>query len=218
MKRRLFGIYGASGCGRGIMPIAAAAQQDDDTAVFIDDRLQGTRVNGHEVVSFETFCSGDRFSSYESRMAVIAIADPKIRRELATRCRDADIGAFDVVAPSAIRMDDVIVGPGALISPFVVMTSNIRIGCHFHANIQSYVEHDCVIGDYVTFAPGVRCNGNVHIADGAYIGSGAIIRQGTPRKPLTIGRGAIVGMGAVVLNDVPDGAVMVGNPARPIRR
>ena len=62
-----------------------------------------------------------------------------------------------------VEMDDVVIGEGALISPFVTFTSNIRIGNHFHANLYSYVEHDCVIGDYVTLAPGVRCNGNVHI-------------------------------------------------------
>ena len=45
------------------------------------------------------------------------------------------------------------------------------------------------IGDYVTFAPGVRCNGNVHIGDHAYVGAGAIIRQGKPGEPLRIGAG-----------------------------
>ena len=56
-------------------------------------------------------------------------------------------------AANAVEMDDVTIGEGALISPFVTFTSNIRIGDHFHANLYSYVEHDCVIGDYVTFAP-----------------------------------------------------------------
>jgi len=107
---------------------------------------------------------------------------------------------------------------GAVLSPFVTLTSNIRIGRHFHANLYSYVAHDCIIGDFVTFAPRVMCNGNVHIEDHAYIGTGAIIKQGRPGQPLVIGRGAVVGMGAVVTRDVPAGATVVGNPARPLTK
>ena len=75
-----------------------------------------------------------------------------------------------------------------------------------------------MIGDYVTFAPMVCCNGNVHIGDHAYIGTGAKLIQGNPSKPLRIGKGAVVGMGAVVLDDVPDGATVVGCPARIVTR
>ena len=111
-------------------------------------------------------------------------------------------------------MDDVQIGEGAILCPFVTLTSNIRIGKHFHANLYSYVEHDCIIGDYVTFAPGVKCNGNVVIEDYAYIGAGAVIKQGQPGRPLVIGRGAVIGMGAVVTKSVPPGVTVIGNPAR----
>ena len=98
------------------------------------------------------------------------------------------------------------------------MTSNIRIGRYFHANIYSYVAHDCIIGDYVTFAPGVHCNGNIVIEDHAYIGTGAIIKQGNPGRPLVIGHHAVVGMGAVVTRDVPPQTTVIGNPARPMQK
>ncbi|MNJ56020.1 putative acetyltransferase EpsM [compost metagenome] len=77
--------------------------------------------------------------------------------------------------------------------------------------------HDCQIGDFVTFAPGVKCNGGVIIEDYAYIGAGVIIKQGTPNRPVVIGRNSIVGMGAVVTKSVPPNTTVFGNPAKPMR-
>jgi sugar O-acyltransferase (sialic acid O-acetyltransferase NeuD family) len=212
----LFGIYGVGGCGRGIMPVAREqfANLSDTELVFIDDGAGCERVNGHVVLTLEAFMDAP---ANEKKVAV-AIASSRARQEVVERCRAAGASFFEVRAANAIEMDDVEIGEGALISPFVTFTSNIRIGAQFHANLYSYVEHDCVIGDYVTFAPGVRCNGNVHIGDHAYVGAGAIIRQGKPGEPLRIGAGAVVGMGAVVTHDVPEGATVVGNPARLLER
>ncbi len=211
---KLFGVYGASGCGRGIMPLvrfqAEAAYGQGARCVFIDDAATEQEINGHHVMRFADFLA----SPAASRQVCLAIADAQIRRDLDRRCAEAGIGFFSVRAANVVEMDDVQLGEGALLSPFVTLTSNIRIGRHFQANLYSYVEHDCVIGNFVTFAPGVHCNGNVHIGDGAYVGAGAILRQGAPGRPLRIGAGAVVGMGAVVTRDVPAGSTVVGNPAR----
>jgi acetyltransferase-like isoleucine patch superfamily enzyme len=64
----------------------------------------------------------------------------------------------------------------------------------------------------------VHCNGNIVIEDHAYIGAGAVIKQGRPGAPLVIGAGAVVGMGAIVTRSVPAGTTVVGNPARPMVR
>jgi sugar O-acyltransferase (sialic acid O-acetyltransferase NeuD family) len=212
----VFGIYGVGGCGRGIMPLAREqlAAREGARLVFVDDNAAEQDVNGHEVLTLEEFM---RIPADGHHIAV-AIAAPPARQKVADRCRGAGATFFEVRAGNDVVMDDVHIGNGALISPFVTFTSNIRIGDHFHANLYSYVEHDCVIGEYVTLAPGVRCNGNVHIGDHAYIGAGAIIRQGKPGEPVRIGKGATVGMGAVVIADVPDGATVVGNPARLLQR
>ena len=211
----LYGIFGIGGCGRGIMPVARQQLASVSRArlLFVDDQGTGQTVNGHEVMSLDQFASAPA----TSREVAVAIASSRARQAVVERCRQAGLAFFEVRAANAIEMDDVRIGEGALISPFVTLTSNIRIGDHFHANLYSYVEHDCVIGDYVTFAPGVRCNGNVQIDDHAYIGAGAVIRQGKPGAPLRIGAGAVVGMGAVVTRDVAPGQTVIGNPARPMQ-
>ena len=208
----IIGVYGASGCGRGIMPIIRH-QYSRLKAVFIDDYSQSDgKINGHDVVHWAEFLSMDA----DTRSVCLAIAAPDVRVRLAQRCHDAGIGLAEARAANVVQLDAVSLGEGACLSPFVTLTSNIRIGRCFHANLYSYVEHDCVIGDFVTFAPRVMCNGNVHIGDHAYIGAGAIIRQGTPDNPLVIGAGAVIGMGAVVTKDVAPGVTVVGNPARPL--
>lgn len=203
---QLIGVYGASGCGRGIMPLLRE-QYPASKLVFIDDQLAYGNVNGHDIVEWINFVESQNVTKFVS----LAIASSTIRKRLADKCTAVGIPLIAAQAVSVVKMDDVIIGDGACLSPFVTLTSNIRIGRCFHANIYSYVEHDCVIGDFVTFAPGAKVNGNVTIGDYAYIGSGAVIRQG-----VTIGVAAIVGMGAVVTHDVPSGVTVVGNPAKPL--
>ncbi|WP_062766531.1 acetyltransferase [Sphingopyxis terrae] len=209
---RLIGIYGASGFGREVMPIARDRYAHDDARfVFIDDDPTQAvdRANGHDILTWETFLEAGPAAG-----VAVAIADAPVRRMLMDRCVAAGVPICEIRASNVTVGDDVQIGEGAILQPFSSITSNIRIGRGFHANIYSYVAHDCVIGDFVTLAPGVKCNGNVNIHDFAYIGTGAILRQGTGEKPLVIGAGAVVGMGAVVTKDVAPGATVIGNPAR----
>jgi sugar O-acyltransferase (sialic acid O-acetyltransferase NeuD family) len=203
---RLIGVYGAAGCGRGIMPILRE-EYAQASLVFVDDSHAPGLVNGHNIVTWQGFLE----IPMEDKAISIAIAAPRTRQRLFARCAAADIPLLEARAATVVEMDDVMLGEGACLSPFVTLTSNIRIGRCFHANLYSYVEHDCVIGDFVTLAPGAKVNGNVTIGDYTYIGSGAVIRQG-----IHIGEGAIVGMGAVVTRHVPPGATVIGNPAKPL--
>ena|SRR5450759_3364 len=183
-----------------------------DRLIFVDDVPEANTLNGHHVLTYDEFLAVEA----SDRFVALAIANSAIRATLAAKCDDDGVRPWPVRAFNSVVLDSVHIGEGAILNPFVTLTSNIRIGRHFHANIYSYVGHDCDIGDFVTFAPGVHCNGNVNVEDHAYVGTGAILRNGQPHKPLVIGRGAIVGMGSVVTKDVPAGVTVVGNPARPL--
>ncbi|WP_104470705.1 acetyltransferase [Acinetobacter indicus] len=206
------GVYGASGFGKEVMPLARQQYPtlEKQQFVFIDDSGAGTSLNGYQVLSYEDFLKYPD----QKKAVTIAIANSQVREKLVKRLTEDQIQHLNIHASNTVILDEVQIGEGSLLCPFTCLTSNIKIGKFFHANIYSYVAHDCVIGDYVTFAPGVKCNGNIHIHDHAYIGTGAVIKQGTPDKPLVIGKGAVVGMGAVVTKSVPPGVTVIGNPAR----
>jgi sugar O-acyltransferase (sialic acid O-acetyltransferase NeuD family) len=218
LTQPMYAVYGASGYGREVMPLAreqlARRGIEANRLVFVDDNPEGSEVNGHRVLRYAKFLE----LPASERYATLAIANSAIREKLALRCGADGVLPWTIIAANVVSMDDAGVGEGAILSPFVTLTSNLRIGKHFQANIYSYVAHDCVIGDFVTFAPGVKCNGNVVVEDHAYIGTGAVIKQGKPGQPLVIGRGAVVGMGAVVTRSVPAGATVVGNPAKPFQK
>jgi sugar O-acyltransferase (sialic acid O-acetyltransferase NeuD family) len=213
-----YAVFGVGGCGRGVMPLMrqqlSHIPPDSYELIFVDDNVKVTLCNGSRVMTYY-----DWLRLPASRRSIsLAIADSQARKILADRCRKDGVEFFEVRAGNTVQLDDVSIGEGAILCPFVTLTSNIRIGKHFHANLYSYVEHDCVIGDFVTFAPGVKCNGNIVIEDYAYIGAGAVIKQGSSGMPLVIGRGAVIGMGAVVTQSVPAGATVIGNPARALVR
>lgn len=210
----LYGIYGAGGFGREIMPVARrmleARREADARLVFIDDVVMEREVNGFPVMRLEAFLTAPA----TERRFNVSVADSAARRSLAARCIDGGARPFDVLAGDRVCYEPNEVGEGAVICAYTIITANARIGRFFHANLYSYVAHDCVIGDFVTFAPGVHCNGNVVVEDDAYVGTGVVIRNGSRGNPVVIGKGAVVGMGAVVTKSVAPGATVMGNPAR----
>jgi sugar O-acyltransferase (sialic acid O-acetyltransferase NeuD family) len=214
---RLYGIVGAGGFGREVMPIAEEMLASSDRAgneiVFVDENPDLVLVNGHRVMHPDEFLASEADKYFN-----ISIADYAVRERFAREFAARNAKAFSLRAGNSVCMRENVIGEGAILCAYTTITSNAEIGRYFHANIYSYVAHDCVIGDFVTFAPDVHCNGGVIVEDYAYVGTGAILRQGTSEKPLVIGRGAVVGMGAVVTRSVAPFTTVVGNPASPMKK
>ena len=207
----MLAVYGSGGFGR---EVAAAAKfiKGLQNIVFVDDALDApAKVDGHTVIPFETL-----LHHYKDAKVVVAIAAGRVRQRVEEKCLTAGLALGTLTARTATG--HATAGAGSIICDYSSLTApQIPIGRSFQCNIYSYVAHDCWIGDYVTFAPRVCCNGNVHIDDHVYVGTGAMIVQGKPSAPLTIGKGAVVGMGSVVTQNVPPYTLVYGSPARHVR-
>ena len=146
MTQLYIGIYGASGFGKEVMPLVREQYPhlSKEQFVFIDDGQAGTFLNLYPVLSYSNFLANP-----SSKKAVtIAIANSKVREKLVARLEQDNVKNIDVKASNVVILDEVQMGEGSLLCPFTCLTSNIKIGKFFHANIYSYVAHDCVIGDY----------------------------------------------------------------------
>ena len=217
--KTIVGLFGAGGFGREIMPILTNSSRFSvlnnlkrRSFCFVDVEPSEDNINHISVVSQEEFF----LKKNSNKFFNVAIADYQIRKHLSEKAIVAGIRPINIISSKTSIHETAKIGEGAIIADFVTISSNVEIGNFFHANLYSYVAHDCRIGNFVTFAPGVLCNGNIIIEDNVYIGANASIKPGSVGKPRVIGSGAIIGMGAVVLHDVEPNTTVVGNPARRI--
>lgn len=213
---KLIGVFGAGGFAREVMPIlheqiSALSQFPKSThIVFVSDKPESiSDANGYDLMSFDDFC----LDKATSKQISIAIGDSASRKLIYEKVCRRNIAPVSVMALNSIQLQNVEIGEGSILCPFTTITSNVKIGICFHANIYSYVAHDCSIGDFVTFAPGVKCNGHVVIEDDVYVGTGAIIKQGKKNKPIVIGKGSKIEAGSYVTKSVKPNTTVFGNPA-----
>lgn len=136
------------------------------------------------------------------------------------------------------------IGTGTHIWQFVVVLANADIGENCNICSHCFIENNVRIGDRVTVKCGVQLWDGITLQSDVFVGpnvtfsndkyprskqyptefpktlikkSASIGANATILPGITIGVGAMIGAGSVVTKDVPDYALVIGNPAKIIR-
>jgi sugar O-acyltransferase (sialic acid O-acetyltransferase NeuD family) len=207
------GIFGAGGHGRELAWLARECWGDAVHLRFVVDHegLEGGERNGIPVMSISQF--RDR---HPGAHVVVAVGDPVLRERCVGNCSSHGLRFASLVHPGVMMSPCVDVEEGCVIAAGSVLTTNIELGRHVHINVCCSVSHDASIGDFCTLSPGVHLAGWITMGRRVFVGTGAVIRNGAPDRPIVIGDDVVIGAGACVIGDVASATTVAGVPASPI--
>jgi len=144
-------------------------------------------------------------------VAMVAIANSRDRYDIVQRL-PKETQFFTFVHPTALLMDNVVIGKGSFVGAYSILTTNIKIGDHSILNRGNHIGHDCEIGDYFSAMPGAIVSGNVKISDLVYMGNNSSIRE-----KLLIHSLSTIGMNSAVVKDIEEPGTYVGCPVKFIK-
>ncbi len=143
---------------------------------------------------------------------IISIGNNSIRKLIVNKLPNS-IKYGKAIHPSSIISKNSTIDKGSVIMHGSIIQSSVKIGKHCIINTAASVDHDCIIDDFVHISPNSTLCGGVTVGEGAQIGAGAVVIPG-----VRIGAWSLVAAGAVVMKDVPDNVLVLGNPARVIKK
>jgi len=212
--KKLIAIYGASGFGRELawlIQSCAKKGMNYHVVCFIDDNEEkhGKNLNNIPIMSLK-----EAKREYPGAFVAGGTGNPKIRETLMNKAADKGFSFETIIHPDTEYSEWIEIGKGTVICAGNILTTNIRLGDHVQINLDCTIGHDVVMGDYTTLAPGVHVSGWVHFGKRVYVGTGAVIINGTENNPLFIGDDAIIGAGACVTKSVPPGETWGGGTGK----
>ncbi|WP_298741170.1 acetyltransferase [uncultured Chitinophaga sp.] len=195
-------LYGASGHGK---VIAEILEQNGDNiqGIFDDDPA----VTG--LLDYPALGGFDGAKLSRNARVIVSIGNNHQRCKVVNQL---NVPFATAVHPGASVSKRCTIGEGTVVMAGVSINADVKVGEHVILNTNCSVDHDCELGNFVHVSPNVALAGNVKVGEGTHLGIGACVIQG-----IIIGKWATIGAGTVVITDVPDNAVIVGNPGRIIK-
>ena len=202
MKNDIF-LYGAGGHAKVIID-TLLLNGYNVKGIFDDKKIKGSFVNSIPVLG------PFRQLHWNSKdYMILSIGNNAIRQQLSNELQTNFINTFH---PNAYISNSITIGLGTVVMSGVSINTDVFIGKHAIINTNASIDHDCFIDDFVHISPNACLSGCVSVGSGTHIGAGSVVIPG-----IKIGKWAIIGAGSVVIANVPDYAVVVGNPGKIIK-
>lgn len=184
-----------------------------DPIGFLDDGAEvGTLKRGYKVLG-PISAARDICERWRCKNIALTVGDNwqrrRILRQILERHNPSGYSFPTIKHPSALVADTACVGQGTLLMARAHVGNASRIGTFCMINSGSSLDHDCIMGDFSSFAPGVFTGGQVEVGECSHLGVGVSVSH--QKK---IGAHAVIGTGGVVVRDIPALSVSYGNPAR----
>jgi sugar O-acyltransferase (sialic acid O-acetyltransferase NeuD family) len=203
-------VYGGSGQGKVVVDILRACGIEPEGFID-DDPLQCGELPGLKKLGDGNWLITQAAS--RSVAVALGIGDNFDRRRIAERSAAIGIPLITAVHPSATVAESATLSSGVVVMAQAVVNPGASIGLGTIINTGAVIEHDCSVGDFAHISPKAAIGGNVQVGDLSWLGIAAAAIPG-----VKIGAGCIVGAGATVVRDVDDWLVVVGTPARVLKK
>ena len=205
-KRSRTVIFGAGGNAKVIKEILLLLKYD--FIGFVSSEPQGTIID-----DFPILCGINNFMEEYQHLnienGIVSIGDNYHRQKIVESLEKSGIHFVNAIHPSAIISPSAKIGRGVFVAAGSIIQPHAIIGNHCVINTKASVDHDSIIEEFASLAPGATICGKVKIAEGSAVGPGAVVIEKT-----SIGKHCVVGANSVVINDFPDYCLLIGNPAR----
>ena len=205
----MFIIYGAGGHAKVVLDALLAYITNPLDILLVDDNLElvGSMICGHTVMS-SIICGTTPPATFH-----VAIGNGVARQIMFDRLTTLGHSPQSIIHPRSVVSPLAQIGAGVFLAAQSVVAPYATIGNGTIVNHGAVVDHDSEVGQFSHIAPNAILGGGVKVGNGVLVGAGSVILP-----DCAIANEVLIGAGAVVTSSIVNRSVVVGIPARDIKK